>query len=159
VSDRDLPSFDCYRVLSVPVRATRVEIEAAFRAAAMREHPDVSPDPAAATLRMQRLNVARDWLTDPERRARYDANRGVRPMGDGRVDLAEIDPLGAWPTTDEPPERQGSQAGPIMASIALMVLISLLFIGSDSPVAAAIAVASMVVLAFGTVLIILGAGR
>ncbi len=159
MSDRDLPEFDCYRVLGVPAWATLVEIEAAFRAAAMREHPDVSPDPAAATVRMQRLNVARDWLTDPARRQRYDAARGVHPKDSGRMEMPEIDGLEAWPTTYEPPERRGSQAGSIMASIALMVLISMIFIGSGSVVAAAIAVAAIIVLIVGVLLTILGAAR
>ncbi len=157
--DRDLPSFDCYGVLGVPITATTTEIEAAFRAAAMREHPDVSPDPAAATLRMQRLNVARDWLTDPERRSRYDAARGVRPVGGRAADLPDLDPLGPWSTDALQPERRGSQAGPVLASIALMVLITMVFLGTNSLVTAAVAVAAMAVLLFGVVLTILGATR
>jgi curved DNA-binding protein CbpA len=163
VPDRDLPSFDCYRALGVPVSATSAEIEAAFRAAAKRDHPDLHEDAAAATLRMQRLNVARDWLTDPGRRARYDAARGVRPVG-GAVtggvvfDPPDIDAFGPW-QTDALPERRGSQAGPIMASIALMVLITMVFVGSTSLLAAAIAVAATIVLVIGAALTILGAAR
>lgn len=156
--DRDLPAFDCYGVLDVPVTASRHEIEAAFRAAAMREHPDVSPDPAAATARMQRLNVARDWLTDVERRSRYDAARGVRSVGGVVADLPDFDPLDPWPTS-LPPERRGSQVGPAVASIALMVLITLVFVGSNSLLAAAIGGAAVVGLLVGAVLTILGAGR
>lgn len=167
--DRDLPTFDCYRVLGVPVTATLAEIEAAFRAAAKRDHPDLHEDAAGATLRMQRLNVARAWLTDADRRARYDDARGVRgargvrpageaPGGGGRVDLQDIDPLGPWPDTLVP-ERRGSQAGPVMASVALMVLITMVFVGSGSLITAAIAVGALVVLLFGVLLTILGAGR
>jgi curved DNA-binding protein CbpA len=163
VPDRDLPSFDCYRALGVPVSATSAEIEVAFRAAAKRDHPDLHEDAAAATLRMQRLNVARDWLTDPGRRARYDAARGLRPVGGpsaGGVvaDPSDLDPFGPW-EADALPERRGSQAGPIMASIALMVLITMVFVGSTSLLAAAIAVAAMVMLVIGATLTILGAGR
>lgn len=156
--DRDLPEFDPYAVLGVPVTASRTEIEAAFRAAAMREHPDVSPDPAAATARMQRLNVARDWLTDAQRRSRYDAARGVRPVGGVVADLPDFDPLGPWPA-DPVLERRGPQVGPVMASIALMVIITLVFVGSNSLLAAAIGGAAVVVLLFGALLTILGAGR
>ncbi len=158
MSDRDLPAFDCYGAIGVEVTASLVEIEAAFRAAAKREHPDLRADATDATLRMQRLNVARAWLTDPERRARYDAARGVRPIGGTPVDLPAIDPLGPWLTTDLP-ERHGTMAGPTIASIALMVLITMIFIGSGSLIAAAIAVAAIVVLLFGVVLTILGAIR
>jgi hypothetical protein len=158
VPDRDLPAFDCYGALGVPTSATTADIEAAFRAAAKREHPDLHADAALATLRMQRLNVARDWLVDPERRGRYDAARGVRRIGGAAVDLPEIDPLGAWPG---PPdiERRGSMAGPTMASVALMVLITMLFVGAGSLLAAAIAVAAIVVLVFGVLLTVLGAFR
>jgi len=166
VPDRDLPTFDCYRVLGVPITATTTEIEAAFRAAAKRDHPDLHEDAAGATLRMQRLNIARAWLTDPDRRARYDVARGVRgvrpagetPGGGGRVDLPDNDPLGPWPDTLVP-ERRSSQAGPVMASVALMVLITMVFVGSGSLITAAIAVGALVVLLFGVLLTILGAGR
>jgi DnaJ-class molecular chaperone len=162
VPDRDLPSFDCYRTLGVPATATVDEIEAAFRAAAKREHPDLHEDAAAATLRMQRLNVARDWLTDPIRRARYDAARGVGPVGvaatGGLVfDPSDVDAFGSW-QSDALPEQRGSHAGPVMASIALMVLITMVFVGSTSLLAAAIAVAAMVVLVIGAALTIRGAG-
>lgn len=159
VSDRDLPAFDCYRTLGVPVTASSAEIEAAFRAAAKREHPDLRADAAEATQRMQRLNIAREWLTDPIRRERYDAARGVRPVGGAPVDLPDIDPLGAWPSTTVEDVRPRSMAGPTMASIALMVLITMIFVGSGSLLAAAIAVAAIVVLAFGVLLTLFGAVR
>jgi curved DNA-binding protein CbpA len=158
VSDRDLPAFDCYRVLGVPVSASLTEIEAAFRAAAKREHPDLHEDAAAATVRMQRLNVARAWLTDPDRRARYDAARGLRQTGGQAEDLPDLDPLGPWPDAIGD-ERRGSQVGPVMASIALMVLITMIFVGATSLVAALIAVTAVVALAVGVVLTILGAMR
>lgn len=159
VSDRDLPAFDCYHTLGVPMTASGVEIEAAFRAAAKREHPDLRADTAEATLRMQRLNIAREWLTDPVRRERYDATRGARQTGGTPADRFDAFPPGAWSTADEPLERRGSQAGPAMASVALMVLMTMLFIGSGSLVAAAIAVTAIVVLLLGVLLTILGAAR
>src|SRR4029079_17837366 len=44
-------------------------IEAAFRALVKQHHPDVSSGDES---RMTRLNLAREWLTDPEPRGRYD---------------------------------------------------------------------------------------
>ena len=155
MSDRDLPAFDCYRVLGVAVSATTDEIEVAFRSAAKRDHPDLHEDAAGATLRMQRLNLARSWLTDPQRRARYDEARGLRAVGRGRTDLPEIDPLGSWP--DRPGEhRSDSMAGPILASLASMVLLMMIFLGLGSWLTVGIALAAGVVLVYGLVLTILG---
>jgi curved DNA-binding protein CbpA len=43
-------------------------IEAAYRSLVKRHHPDVAA--SADDQRMKRLNLARDWLTDPIRRRR-----------------------------------------------------------------------------------------
>jgi hypothetical protein len=50
-------------------------IEAAWRSLMKRHHPDLGA--ASSTERSIRLNVAHDWLTDPVRRSRYDADRGA----------------------------------------------------------------------------------
>ncbi len=160
----DVPQFDLYGVLAVPVRATVPEIEAAFRAAAKRDHPDTSPDLAGATRRMQRLNIARDWLTDPDRRFRYDQVRGVASPSATRhsPDIPEVDPLGAWP--DHRPQAAGppaggSNLGPILTAISLMVLLTSILIGPGSLVVAGVALGSVVVLVYGIMLTILGALR
>lgn len=70
-----IPAFDLYLELEVHYRASTETIEAAYRSLAKRYHPDTSTGREAAAQRMVRLNVARDWLTDLERRARYDAMR------------------------------------------------------------------------------------
>ncbi len=67
-----VPEFDLYAELEVSERASVETIEAAWRSLAKRNHPDVAPDTGTGALRMARLNVARDWLTDPELRSRYD---------------------------------------------------------------------------------------
>ncbi len=67
-----LPDFDLYAELEVSERASLETIGAAYRSLQLRNHPDrVGP---GAGDRAVRLNVARDWLTDPLRRARYDAH-------------------------------------------------------------------------------------
>ncbi len=74
MSDESVPAFDLYAVLAVPADASSGAIRAAHRALVRRTHPDINGDPAAVDA-TRRLNIARDWLSDPARRARYDASR------------------------------------------------------------------------------------
>ncbi len=67
---------DHYRTLQVTRDAEPEVIERAYRALAMKYHPDRAGRGAAgpsATRRMQRINEAYAVLRDPERRSRYDA--------------------------------------------------------------------------------------
>ena len=64
--------LDYYAVLEVPTTADVAEINAAFRRLAWRCHPDLNPAPGA-TLQFQAINEAHQVLSDPERRAEYDA--------------------------------------------------------------------------------------
>lgn len=66
---------DFYGILGVLRTATPEEIEAAFRAAARKCHPDVCPDDADAGTRFKRLNEAHEVLADPEKRRCYDQRR------------------------------------------------------------------------------------
>jgi hypothetical protein len=71
---RDLPADDLYARLELPPGATPEAIEIAWRALLKRHHPDVAGE---ASLEIaKRINVAHDWLSDPELRARYDRARG-----------------------------------------------------------------------------------
>jgi hypothetical protein len=76
-----IPEFDLYRELEVDPNATTETIEAAWRSLAKRFHPDVAR--GADAERIARLNLARDWLADPDRRRRYDEDR-ARKEGDWR---------------------------------------------------------------------------
>lgn len=70
---------DYYQVLGVPRDATAAQVKKAFRQLARKYHPDVSKEPDAAT-RMSELNEANAVLSDPERRAAYDAmSQGQQP--------------------------------------------------------------------------------
>jgi len=60
---------DLYAELGVPRGATPEEIKRAYRDQAKERHPDAGGDGAS----MARLSVAYEVLSDPERRARYDA--------------------------------------------------------------------------------------
>ena len=79
--DRSIPGVDLYLELEVGPEATTDEIEAAYRALMKRHHPDRAGPEGLA--RSKRLNLARDWLVDPDRRARYDASRDVPRVDSG----------------------------------------------------------------------------
>jgi len=76
-----LPADDLYARLEVPVDASAEAIEIAWRALLRRHHPDVAGDKGLATATA--INVAHDWLSDPELRARYDRERGIRTRASG----------------------------------------------------------------------------
>jgi curved DNA-binding protein CbpA len=70
-----LPRDDLYGRLELPTDATPEAIEIAWRALLRRHHPDVAgPD---GLEHAKRINVAHDWLSDPDLRTRYDRERGV----------------------------------------------------------------------------------
>lgn len=64
--------LDYYAVLEVPPSADTAEVNAAFRRLAWRYHPDRNPAPGS-TLQFQDINEAHQVLSDPARRADYDA--------------------------------------------------------------------------------------
>jgi DnaJ-class molecular chaperone len=62
---------DYYQILEVDPRADADAIAAAYRKLAMTYHPDRNQSPDA-TQKFQEINEAKEVLSDPERRARYD---------------------------------------------------------------------------------------
>ena len=66
---------DYYEVLGVPRNASAEEIKKAYRKLARKHHPDLQPaeSRAQATERFQQINEAHEVLSDPEKRAKYDA--------------------------------------------------------------------------------------
>ncbi|RMG98425.1 MAG: J domain-containing protein [Deltaproteobacteria bacterium] len=79
---------DLYAVLGVDRRASSAEIKRAYRRLAVELHPDRHPDDPEAEARFRRINVAYHTLVDPQRRARYDAERL-------RTELSEFSPKSA----------------------------------------------------------------
>jgi curved DNA-binding protein CbpA len=64
--------LDYYSVLEISPAADTADVNAAFRRLAWRYHPDRNPEPGA-TLQFQDINEAHQVLSDPSRRAEYDA--------------------------------------------------------------------------------------
>jgi curved DNA-binding protein len=99
---------DYYEILGVPRTAGDKEINSAFRKLARQHHPDVNPNDPAAAERFKEINEAREVLTDPEKRRRYDqlgpdwqryeaaqqaGASGAGPFGQGgRVEYRTVDP-------------------------------------------------------------------
>jgi hypothetical protein len=150
-----IPEFDLYEVVGVPFDADSRTIEDAWRARVQAHHPDRARPGSdrEATERTARLNIAREWLVDPTKRARYDRLR--RPQM--KVNLPDIDPLAPWP------ERRSSSFGRSGATwlipglVALVVLIATVVVGiGTSPVTVAAFALSLVLLTYFGLLGILG---
>lgn len=69
-----MPPMDPYQVLQVAPGAEQEVITAAYRALAMKYHPDREPSRYAAR-RMAELNAAYDLVREPGRRAAHDRGR------------------------------------------------------------------------------------
>lgn len=78
-----LPPDDLYARLELPIDASFEAVEVAWRALLKRYHPDVA-GPTADPL-AKRINVAHDWLSDPELRGRYDRERHPQPARSGTI--------------------------------------------------------------------------
>lgn len=98
-------TLDPYATLGIPSSASRAEVGRAHRRLAKEFHPDVNDGPAAAE-RMRRINEAWRILSDPARRARYDADRATAHWpGPGYRTAAGADP---WASTTSYGPRPGA---------------------------------------------------
>ena len=86
-----------YEVLGVPRNATPNEIQKAYRELLRKHHPDYNPGDMDAPRRTQEIYEAYDILSDPDKRARYDASlppeiRSMRDILREILDEAERSP-------------------------------------------------------------------
>jgi curved DNA-binding protein CbpA len=81
---------DHYATLQVHPDAEPEVVDAAYRKLASKYHPDVNGS-SDANERMATINAAYDVLSDPNKRARYDAQRSGRTVVGGReLDVASL---------------------------------------------------------------------
>ncbi|OYV44901.1 MAG: molecular chaperone DnaJ [Acidocella sp. 20-57-95] len=64
---------DLYKILGVAKTATADEIRSAYRKLAKKHHPDLNPGNKAAEDKFKSISAANELLSDPAKRARYDA--------------------------------------------------------------------------------------
>lgn len=67
---------DYYAILQVSPTAEKEVIEAAYRKLAQKYHPDINKSPEAEE-KMKRINAAYEVISDPAKRAAYDATRCI----------------------------------------------------------------------------------
>lgn len=124
-------TLDPYATLGIPAGASRDEAARAHRRLAKEFHPDVNPGPAAAE-RMRRINAAWRILSNPARRARYDAGRPSWSGGGYQARTAST--WTTWPESRQsaaPRARRPVRPEPVEASLgdrpAVVVAVWVLF--------------------------------
>jgi molecular chaperone DnaJ len=90
-----LAKRDYYEILDVSREADEAELKKAYRAVAMRDHPDRNPDDPEAEDRFKEASEAYAILSDPEKRRSYDrfGHAGVgggAPGGGGFQDFGDL---------------------------------------------------------------------
>ncbi len=101
---------DYYAVLGIPRTADPDEVKKAFRALALRWHPDRNPGDVEAERRFREVAEAWDVVGDPEKRARYDrmgplfTHDGKPPRPDELNEIL-LDALGSLLGRRKPGER------------------------------------------------------
>jgi curved DNA-binding protein CbpA len=124
---------DYYRTLQVDPAAEPEVIAAAYRRLAQKYHPDASPAPDAHQ-RMAAINEAYSVLSDPARRAEYDARRAARRVRRSAPRPAPAPPPTSheplWRVEEAPAETGGSLWMQVLAvAFVLLVIAAIAAIG------------------------------
>lgn len=77
-----------YTILGVSTKASQEEIKGAFRRQALRWHPDVNPGCSGVAEKFRQIRDAYEVLSDPEKRKRYDLQRGYEDKANGARNYA-----------------------------------------------------------------------
>jgi molecular chaperone DnaJ len=93
-----LAKRDYYEILGVPRNADGAALKAAYRAIAMRDHPDRNPDDPAAEDRFKEASEAYAILSDAEKRSAYDrfGHAGVGAGAPGAGGFQDFGDLGGF---------------------------------------------------------------
>jgi len=81
---------DYYQVLGVKKKATKEQINRAFRRLAKKYHPDRNPGDKTAEKRFKEISAAHEVLSDPKKRRQYDQLREARARGFTAGDFSEF---------------------------------------------------------------------
>src|SRR5829696_9392922 len=107
-----LPTDDLYARLEVRPDASYETIEIAWRALLKRHHPDIAGHENLEVAK--RINVAHDWLSDPDLRDRYDRDRRTR-SDQGRADRGRPGRTATTRPTSRAPAAARPRADPATA--------------------------------------------
>lgn len=88
-----------YEVLGVSQEATPEEIKKAYRALALKYHPDKNPDDKVSEAEMKLVNEAYDTLKDPSKRKAYDISLDPESEDDWFGGVTAFGPFGGFQRT------------------------------------------------------------